>query len=80
MESTDRTPSNPPEWPPESVWREVDEAAQVWDDLQARGRELHFELDEDTGRLNIEIRDLEGKTVGPVSPIEAVAIASGFVG
>ena len=26
-----------PEWPPEHVWREVDQAARVWDKLQARG-------------------------------------------
>jgi hypothetical protein len=65
-----------PEWPPEHVWREVDQAARVWDKLQARGRELHFEL-EDAGRMRIEIRDLDGNLLRSVAPSEALAIASG---
>jgi hypothetical protein len=71
------TEPTPPEWPPASVWREVDAAAQVWDELQAHGRELHFVLDEDSGRLAIEMRDLDGNLLSTVSPAEALAIASG---
>jgi hypothetical protein len=65
------------EWPPESVWLEVDHAAGVWNDLHADGRELHFELDEESGRLAIEMRDLAGNVLSSVSPSEALAIASG---
>lgn len=68
---------SPPEWPPESVWREVDHAAEAWADLQARGREVHFEVDRQTGRLSIEMRDLEGSVLGTLSPSQALAIASG---
>ena len=77
MESLELTSPCPPEWPPESVWREVDEAARVWEDLHAQGRELHFELDDQSGRLTIEMRDLDGNAVSAVSPSEALAIASG---
>ena len=77
METFELTPPCPPEWPPESVWREVDEAARVWEDLHAHGRELHFELDEEDGRLTIEMRDLVGNAVRTVSPSEALLIASG---
>jgi hypothetical protein len=77
MDRTEFTSPCPPEWPPESVWREVDDAARVWEDLHADGRELHFDLDPETGRLTIEMRDLEGNAMGPVSPSEALSIASG---
>jgi hypothetical protein len=77
MDRTEFTSPCPPEWPPESVWREVDEAAQVWEDLHADGRELHFDLDPQSGRLTIEMRDLEGNVTTAVSPSEALSIAAG---
>ena len=77
METFDLTPPCPPGWPPESVWREVDEAARVWEDLHAHGRELHFELDEESGRLAIEMRDLDGNALSMVSPSDVLSIASG---
>jgi hypothetical protein len=55
MDRTEFTSPCPPEWPPESVWREVDEAAQVWEDLHANGRELHFDLDPQSGRLTSKV-------------------------
>ena len=77
MESMKFTSQSPPEWPPESVWREVDDAAQVWEELKDQGCEVHFEIDEQSGRLNIEMRDLDGGVVGSLSPSEALALASG---
>ena len=67
----------PPEWPPQRVWREVDDAAQVWDDLHAQGHQVHFEIDEESGRVAIEMRDLNGRTLDTLSPSETLAIASG---
>jgi hypothetical protein len=77
MDRTEFTSPRPPEWPPESVWREVDEAALVWEGLHADGRELHFDLDPQSGRLTIEMRDLEGSVMTAVSPSEALSIAAG---
>ena len=77
MDRTEFTSPRPPEWPPESVWREVDDAAGVWEDLHADGRELHFALDPQSGRLTIEMRDLEGNVITAVSPSEALSIAAG---
>ncbi len=77
MERMSSTSHHPSEWPPESVWREVDHAAEVWDDLQAQGREVHFEVDRQTGRLSIEMRDLEGSVLSTLSPSEALSVASG---
>ena len=75
MDRAEFTSPCPSEWPPESVWREVDEAAQVWEDLHADGRELHFDLDPQNGRLTIEKRDLEGNVMTAVSPSEVLSIA-----
>lgn len=77
MDAIKFTPQRPPEWPPESVWREVDDAAKVWEELHAQGCEIHFEVDEQSGRLAIEMRDLDGGAVGTLSASEAVSIASG---
>lgn len=77
MESMKLTSQGKAEWPPKRVWREVDEAALRWDELQAQGRELHFEIDEQRGGLVIELRDLDGDVVDTVSPTEALAIAAG---
>jgi hypothetical protein len=49
----------------------------MWSDLRADGRELHFELDEESGRFAIEMRDLAGNVLTSVSPSEVLAIASG---
>jgi hypothetical protein len=76
MESMKFTPRRPPEWPPQRVWREVDDAAQVWDDLHEQGCEVHFEIDEQSGRLAIEMRDLEGNVLETLSPSDALAIAA----
>jgi hypothetical protein len=55
----------------------VDEAAGVWEDLHADGRELHFDLDPQSGRLTIEMRDLEGNGMTAVSPSKVLSIAAG---
>jgi hypothetical protein len=76
MESMKFTPRRPPEWPPQRVWREVDDAAQAWDDLHEQGCEVHFEIDEESGRLAIEMRDLGGNVLETLSPSDALAIAA----
>jgi flagellar protein FlaG len=67
----------PADYPPASVWAEVDKASQVVQQLQNRGRELHFEHDKKSGSLVIEVRDLEGKVLRRIPPSEALAIAAG---
>ena len=67
----------PDRYPPLSVWREVDAAGQRADELRAAGREVHFELDEQSGRLVIELRELDGGVLRELSPSDAVAIAGG---
>jgi hypothetical protein len=47
----------------------------MWDELYARGYELHFELDADSAVV-VTLRDLAGRILRSVAPSEAVEIAS----
>ena len=67
----------PDRYPPLSVWRECDAAARRAEELRADGRELHFELDEPSGRLSIELRELDGTCLRELTAADAVAIAGG---
>ena len=58
-----------------TIWRDVENAAQVWEELRARGCELDFELDAEGGAV-VALRDLDGRLLRKVSPSEAVEIAS----
>jgi hypothetical protein len=64
-------------YPPPEVWHAVDAAARRAEELEAQGREIDFRLDDLTGRLSIELRDLAGTTFRELSGAEAVAIAEG---
>jgi FlaG protein len=67
----------PPDYPPASVWQEVDHAARVAQQLHASGRQLHFAADEASGRVVIEVRDLDGNVIRRIPPSEALRIAEG---
>ena len=77
MEGMKFTPQGKPEWPPR---RGLARSGRCGEGLggayRAQGREIHFEIDDD-GRLAIEMRDLDGDVMGPMSASEAVSIASG---
>ena len=64
-------------YPPPEVWLAVDAAGRRAEELQAAGREVDFRLDELTGRLSIELRDLAGTALRELSVDETVAIAEG---
>jgi hypothetical protein len=64
-------------YPPPEVWLAVDAAARRADELEAEGREVDFRLDELTGRLSIDLRDLAGTVFRELSVAEAVEIAEG---
>jgi uncharacterized FlaG/YvyC family protein len=68
----------PDRYPPMSVWNEVDAAVRHADALQREGHEVHFEIDESTGKLVIQLRETDGGGVlRDLSPADAVAIAGG---
>ena len=55
----------------------VDRAAERVDELHADNRELHFSTDEQSGRVIIEVRDLDGNVLKTIPPSKAMDILSG---
>jgi flagellar protein FlaG len=63
--------------PPESVRDAVGAAADRADALAAQNRELHFELDQSSKRVIIQVRDLDGNVIRTIPPSKALDIMSG---
>ena len=66
-----------PDEPPREVLDMIGVAARVLQELRMRGRELRFEHDPDTGRLRIEVRDLEGNVLRTIPPSRVLDVATG---
>ena len=66
----------PPTPPPEAVAM-IERAAQRADELWRDQRELHFEMDKDSGRVIVQVRDLEGRVIRTIPPSEALDVLSG---
>jgi hypothetical protein len=68
--------SLPPSPPPELL----DDVAAARDraaELAANNRELHFSTDQDTGRVIVQVRDLEGNVIRTIPPSHALEVMSG---
>jgi len=68
--------SLPPSPPPE-VLDEVAAARDRAAELAAANRELHFSMDEASGRVIVQVRDLEGNVIRTIPPSEALSVMSG---
>lgn len=55
----------------------VAKAAEVVAAMHKNNRELHFSHDEDTNRVIIQVRDLEGNVIKTIPPSKALDILSG---
>jgi hypothetical protein len=65
-----------PASPPPDVLEQMYDAAKVADSLRAQSRELHFEPLRD-GRVQIQVRDLDGQVLRTITPSEALDVAAG---
>ncbi len=65
------------EAPPDELLEAMGAAAEVYERLAARGRELRFRIDPSTGRVTVEVHDLDGKLLYSIPPSRALDIASG---
>lgn len=63
--------------PPVDVMREVAAAGERVERLRQNDRELRFSLNDDTGRVRIEVRDLAGGLIREIPPSEALDAMSG---
>lgn len=68
--------SLPPSPPPE-VLDEVAAARDRAAELAANNRELHFSTDESTGRVIVQVRDLQGNVIRTIPPSHALHVMSG---
>ncbi len=68
--------SLPPSPPPE-VLDDIGAAADRVDALAAADRELHFSIDEDTNRVVIQVRDLDGNVLRTIPPSAALDVMAG---
>jgi hypothetical protein len=66
-----------PSSPPAELHDEIDRAAERVDQLRAEGRELHFAFDKEAGRVQIQVRDLDGNVVRTIPPSKALSVISG---
>ena len=74
----DRVDVGVPSRPPEEVRAAVGVAADRVDALAAANRELHFERDEQSGRVVVQVRDLAtGEVVRTIPPSHALEVLSG---
>jgi hypothetical protein len=65
-----------PASPPPAVLEDMYAAARVADELHAQSRELHFEVTE-SGRVAVQVRDLEGNVIRAIAPAKALEVAGG---
>jgi hypothetical protein len=66
-----------PSSPPQEVLDAMGKAAQAHDDLKQSGRELHFNVDQSTGKLTVEVHDLNGNVLFTVPASKALEVAAG---
>jgi flagellar protein FlaG len=66
-----------PATPPPEVLREVELAGRRAEELWNARRELHFDVDDESGRVVIQVRDLDGHVIRTIPPSEALDIMSG---
>lgn len=66
-----------PPAPTKEVRAQVDRAAEIAAQMADRNRELHFSKDEDTGRVVIQVRDLDGNVIRTIPPSHALHVMSG---
>jgi len=55
----------------------VAKAAEVVEALHKSNRELHFSRDEESNRVIIQVRDLEGNVIKTIPPSKALDVMSG---
>jgi flagellar protein FlaG len=66
-----------PASPPAEVRDAVGAAADRAQELRKQNRELHFEMDQHSGRVVIQVRDLEGNVLKTIPPSKALDVMSG---
>jgi hypothetical protein len=67
-----------PRVPPMDVQRDVQFAAQRAAQMAADDRELHFTVDGETGRVVVQVRDLDGEVLRTIPGTHALDVLAGL--
>jgi uncharacterized FlaG/YvyC family protein len=70
---SDAIPGSPAKGPGGEIGR----AAERVDELRAEGPELHLAFDDKAGRVQIEVRDLDGNVLRTIPPSTALSVVAG---
>lgn len=62
---------------PEHLREEMAVANQRVDELREEGRELHFKAEPETGRIVIEVTDLDGNVIRTIAASKLLEVAGG---
>jgi hypothetical protein len=66
-----------PDQPPAELLDAIDAAAEAYDRLHAAARHLHFNIDDNTGPVTVQLVDLDGTVLGTVPVRTVLDVASG---
>ncbi len=66
-----------PASPPRDVLAEVQRAAARAQELAQANRELHFQKDPSSGRIVVQVKDLDGNVLRTIPPSAALDVMSG---
>jgi flagellar protein FlaG len=66
-----------PSKPPQDLLAQIAAAGDRYDELRGQQRELHFTHDDDTNRVIVQVRDLDGNVLRTIPPSKALDVISG---
>jgi hypothetical protein len=66
-----------PASPPPEVLDAIARAHEAYERLEASGRHVHFDLNEVSGRLAVELTDASGTPLRRLSPRDVLELAAG---
>jgi uncharacterized FlaG/YvyC family protein len=66
-----------PSQPPHDVLEQVSAAGERFQELRGQQRELHFSHDDETNRVVVQVRDLDGNVLRTIPPSKALEVISG---
>ena len=65
-----------PASPPPEVLDAIGAAAKAYDRLTANGVQLHFHVDDQTGKVAVNIYDMQGSVLGSLAPSQVLDLAT----
>lgn len=63
--------------PPPELRAEIERASERASELASLNRELHFAKDEESGRITVQVRDLDGNVIRTIPNSEVLDVLSG---